>query len=157
MEIRQVTSDDQRWIHQTLADHWGSALVVSRGKIYHADQLPGFTAFDRGEKVGLVTYSINDAECEIVTLNSLQEDRGVGTSLLNEVVATARQAGCLYIRVVTTNDNHRALRFYQKRGFIFVALHRASMEHARTLKPEIPLIGIDGIPIRDELELELSL
>jgi hypothetical protein len=31
------------------------------------------------------------------------------------------------------------------------------MEKSRLLKPEIPLIGNDGIPIRDEIELEMIL
>jgi len=31
------------------------------------------------------------------------------------------------------------------------------MEHARRLKPEIPLLGADDIPLRDEIELELIL
>jgi ribosomal protein S18 acetylase RimI-like enzyme len=55
------------------------------------------------------------------------------------------------------NDNLHALRFYQKRGFVLVALHRNALEASRKLKPEIPLVGIDGIPIRDEIELELVL
>jgi hypothetical protein len=29
------------------------------------------------------------------------------------------------------------------------------MEQARKIKPEIPVTGNDGIPIRDELELEI--
>jgi hypothetical protein len=31
------------------------------------------------------------------------------------------------------------------------------MSLARRIKPEIPLIGENGIPIRDEIELELML
>jgi len=27
----------------------------------------------------------------------------------------------------------------------------------RLIKPEIPLVGMDGIPLRDEIELELPL
>ena len=60
-------------------------------------------------------------------------------------------------RQSTTNDNLNALRFYQKRGFVLVAVHRNAMEQARKLKPEIPLIGNDGIPLRDEIELEMLL
>jgi len=36
-------------------------------------------------------------------------------------------------------------------------VHRDAVAAARALKPEIPLIGDDGIPIRDEIELELTL
>ena len=32
-----------------------------------------------------------------------------------------------------------------------------AVKHARALKPEISEIGTDGIPIRDEIELDLSL
>jgi len=49
-----------------------------------------------------------------------------------------------------------ALRFYQKRGFVLVKVHRNSLEFARKLKP-VPLIGADGIPLRDEIELEMVL
>jgi hypothetical protein len=51
-----------------------------------------------------------------------------------------------------------ALRFYQKRGFSLAAVHRNAVDEARRkLKPEIPIIGLDGIPIRDEIELEMAL
>jgi hypothetical protein len=37
------------------------------------------------------------------------------------------------------------------------ALHRNAIEASRRLKPSIPLTGLDGIPIRDEIELETVL
>ena len=49
------------------------------------------------------------------------------------------------------------LHFYQKRGFHLVAVHQNALDYSRTLKPEIPLIGMDGIPLRDEIELEIVL
>jgi hypothetical protein len=60
-------------------------------------------------------------------------------------------------RLITTNDNLNALRFYQKRGLALVAVHRNALEESRRIKPEIPLIGSDGIPLRDEIELEIML
>ena len=156
-EIRQVAPSDRTWINNLLQDHWGSVNVVSRGRLYHADQLPGLIATDGGEKVGLLTYSINGAECEIVTLNSMRESRGIGSALLNAIESTARQAACTSLRLTTTNDNLKALRFYQRRAFVFASLHRDAVQRSRKLKPEIPMVGNDGIPIRDELELELIL
>jgi hypothetical protein len=58
---------------------------------------------------------------------------------------------------ITTNDNFPALRFYQKRGFRIVAVHPGAVERSRVMKPSIPLWGIDSIPIRDEIELEIPL
>ena len=36
-------------------------------------------------------------------------------------------------------------------------LHKNALETSRVLKPEIPIVGNYGIPLRDELELEMAL
>lgn len=59
--------------------------------------------------------------------------------------------------LITTNDKTPALRFYQRRGFRLVAVHRDAIDRARLLKPSIPLTGIYGIPIHAEIELEMLL
>jgi len=59
---------------------------------------------------------------------------------------------------VTTNDNVDALRFYQRRGFRLCRLSPEAVDRSRrTVKPEIPATGAYGIPLRDELELEMPL
>ncbi len=55
--------------------------------------------------------------------------------------------------MLTTNDNLLALKFYQKRGFTLSKVLNNAVEKARKIKAEIPLLGNDGIPIRDEIEL----
>jgi hypothetical protein len=59
--------------------------------------------------------------------------------------------------LITSNDNLNAIRFYQRRGMRLTAVHRGAIDEARQIKPSIPLIGEHGIPIHDELELELRL
>ena len=60
--------------------------------------------------------------------------------------------------LVTTNDNLAALGLYQKAGWRLATLRRGAIDDARRrLKPGIPEIGQHGIPLRDELELELDL
>ena len=76
---------------------------------------------------------------------------------IEAVKEVACKAGCRRLWLITTNDNLNALRFYQKRGFALVAVHRNALEISRKFKPEIPLIGADGIPLRDEIELEMIL
>ena len=76
--------------------------------------------------------------------------------MLDAVREIAGDAGCRRLWLITTNDNLPALGFYQKRGWRLVALHRDALDESRRLKPEIPLLGIDGIPLRDEIELELA-
>jgi RimJ/RimL family protein N-acetyltransferase len=73
------------------------------------------------------------------------------------VKEVAVASGCERLWLITTNDNTPALRFYQKRGFQLVAIHRNALEHSRRLKPQIPLLGLNGIPLRDEIELEMLL
>ena len=83
---------------------------------------------------------------------------GMGTRLLAAVEEEAKSRGCDRLVVVTTNDNVDALRFYQRRGFSLVALHRGAVDKSRMLlKPEIPKVGEYGIPLRDELELHKDL
>ncbi|SRR6266566_3081459 len=156
-KIRPAEQRDRDWIAQFLTDHWGSPRVVSRGQVHSAELLPGFIVVMRGQRVGLITYRLDGKECEIVTLDSTIEDRGMGTALIDEVKRAAATEGCKRLWLITSNDNMKALRFYQKRGFRLAALYCDALNEARKLKPEIPLVGIDGIPLRDEIELELPL
>ncbi len=133
--ILPINASDREWIAQVFQEHWGSDKVISRGVVHFPQNLPGFVALYKGEKVGLVTYNITGASCEIVTLDSTLPSSGVGTALIEAVW----------------------VRFYQKRGFVLVAVHRNALEQSRKLKPEISLIGNDGIPLRDEIELEITL
>ena len=139
-----------------MVEHWGDEIVVAHGAIYRPAELPGFIADRDGEIVGLATYHIANEACEIVTLDSLQEGLGIGAALIEAVHDVAVRSGCRRLWLITTNDNTRALRFYQKRGFRLVAVRPGAIDAARRIKPGIPQIGNDGIPIRDELELEIS-
>jgi GNAT superfamily N-acetyltransferase len=152
---RPIVTEDREWVAQFMLEHWGSDKAISRGVIHYPQFLPGFVAFYSGDKVGLVTYNITGESCEIVTLDSVYPSLGVGTALIEAVKEAAIKSGCKRLWLITTNDNTNALRFYQKRGFVLVSVHRNALEQSRKLKPEIPFIGNDGIPLRDEIELEM--
>jgi GNAT superfamily N-acetyltransferase len=155
--IKELDDQYRSWAHNLLTERWGSHFVVTRGRVYEADRLPGFVAFIEGKPKGLTTYRIINEECEVVTLDSLIGGIGIGTSLLEAVKGLAEMRGCQRIWLITTNDNLSALKFYQKRGYRLAAVHRDALTRSRQLKPSIPEIGLDGIPLRDEIELELSL
>ena len=101
-------------------------------------------------------YAKEGTKCEIVALYTEVEKQGIGTKLIDRVKEAAKKDGCKTVWLMTTNDNTQALRFYQKRGFILTALRTNVIEEQRKIKP-IPLLGNDGIPIRDEIELEIGL
>jgi ribosomal protein S18 acetylase RimI-like enzyme len=155
-EIVPLSDEWREWARALVRDHWGSDSVVTRGKVHDTSRLPGFVAVMAGEAVGLATYATSEGACELVSLDSLREGVGIGTALVRAVEQAARAAGARRLWLVTTNDNLAAVRFYQNLGFHIVAIHLGALEESRRLKPEIPLTGIDGIPLTDEIELELE-
>jgi ribosomal protein S18 acetylase RimI-like enzyme len=155
--IEPLGETHRAWAEQLIENHWGSVKIVTRGKVHDASALPGFVALGGGEPLGLATYCVVGSECEMVSLDSLVEGIGIGTALVDAVKTEAVSAGCRRLWLITTNDNLKAVRFYQKCGFHLVAVHRDALEVTRKLKTSLPLIGIDDIPLRDEIELEMSL
>ncbi|MDK2787961.1 MAG: hypothetical protein PWP07_1186 [Epulopiscium sp.] len=154
MKLHPITDIPKNKVTEFFKSHWGSSKMVISSGVYDCSELDGFAVLnDEGDIIGLVTYIIRDHECEIISLNSIEEGKGIGTSLINEIENIVIKNNCKLIKLVTTNDNLLALRFYQKRGFILSRIINNAVEEARKLKPEIPLIGNDGIPIRDEIEL----
>src|SRR6266581_3261159 len=157
LQVRPLTTEDSAWVRQFIIEHWGDTIVVAHGKVYHPHMLPGFVAILKGNRVGLLTYSLEDENCEIVTIDSTKPGIGIGMLLIKAATQAAREAGCKRIWLITTNDNLHALRFYQKRGFTLVSIYRNAVDAARQMKPRIPLIGDDQIPLHDEIELEMML
>ncbi len=158
VRIRPRAPGDDVWVRRLLERSWGSQTIVSRGRAHDAAALPGLVALTGDELVGLATLRLGDArECELVTLDAVHAGRGIGSALLAASIEHARLHGCRRLWLVTSNDNLEAMRFYQRRGMSFAALHRGGVDQARRLKPSIPERGLHGIPIRDELELEIRL
>ena len=157
INISPIIPGDRDWIMEFYIQRWGSARVVTRGKQYTVADLPGFIAWRGETRLGLLTYHAADDELEIVTLDSIEPGEGVGTAIIAETVQFARAGKFRRLWLITTNDNTPALRFYQKSGFHFVKIHKDAIQLSREIKPEIPLVGLDGIPIRDEIELEYPL
>lgn len=142
-----------------LADEQEVAIrVVSRRLIEDVTRLPGIVAEKPARRpIGFALLRFDDDDAEVVVLQSLEPGRGAGTALLEAARADAEQAGCRRVWLVTTNDNLHALRFYQRRGWDWVAMHPDAVVESRRLKPEISLLGAHHIPIRHELEFELAL
>jgi len=129
--------------------------MILRGQVVDMTQAEGFFTEEDGEMTGLITYILSGRIMEITSLDSLRPNQGLGTALINRVVQTAKEIGCRKIVVITTNDNLHALGFYQRRGFDLARLFQNALEVSRRLKPEIPLIGENNIPLRHEIELEM--
>ena len=156
MVIRPYRESDRTWAERLVNQAFGGHLQARRGELIDVLALPGFVADDDGRRLGLLTYRRDRADCELAFIEASERHRGVGTALLD---ALRREVmDCKRIWLVTTNDNLEALRFYQRRGFVLSALRVGAVDVARRqLKPQISKVGEFGIPIRDEIELELRL
>ena len=155
LAVRALEEKDRSAIPPFLMAFWHSERMVARGRMFFPARQDGIIALRGDEIVGLASFEISAGEMELTLLDSRERNQGLGTRLLEALLEKARQAGCRRVWLVTTNDNIRAIRFYQKRGFDLAKLHRNALEDSRKLKPEIPLNGQEGIPIRHELEFEL--
>jgi GNAT superfamily N-acetyltransferase len=154
---RPADERDADWIRLVLAQRWGETRIVTRDRIREATGLPAIVAERAGARCGLATFAIESDGCELVTLDALIERAGVGTALLAGIEQAARAADCRRVVLITSNDNLAALMFYQKHGYRMVAVHVDAITRARAIKPSIPMIGLNGVPIRDEIELEKRL
>ena len=155
--IHRLTAADLPRLRGFWTEHWDAEFVVAHGTVFQPENVSGFLALDDNDWIGLITYTFLDTDCEIVSIDSLRENEGIGTALIEKVIEEAKANQCRRVHVSTTNANLRALGFYQKRGFQLCTLRVNAIEEARKLKPSIPLIGENDIPLRDEIELEMLL
>ena len=157
MRIRAAAAADREWLESFLADH-NSLSVARDGELVRPLDHPMLIATAGDQRAGLLTYIERDGECEVLTLHAVRQWAGAGSALIAAIRDLAASHGCRRLWVVTTNDNVDALRFYQRRGFRLAALRPGAVDESRRiLKPEIPDAGAHGIPLRDELELEIRL
>ncbi|HET9724975.1 MAG TPA: GNAT family N-acetyltransferase [Actinomycetota bacterium] len=150
LRVRPVRDDDRPWIRGLMRERWTGETMVVHDHVFEPAALDGFVAEEDGRRVGLLTYTVSDQACEIVSLDSLDVERGVGTALLDALL----ELGHARVRAVTTNDNVGAIAFYEHHGFRIVTVRQGAVDRARERKPSIPLVGRDGIEIHDEIELE---
>ena len=154
-KIITITENNRNEVNQILINEWESTDIIIRSKIIDGTKLDGFIAIMDNKIIGLITYMIEEKECEICSLNSFIENKGIGSNLIKKVIEFAKANNCSRVKLITTNDNIRGLEFYQRRGFVFSNIYKNAIENSRKIKPQIPLFADNGLPIRDEIEFEL--
>lgn len=155
--INPINSELRPRVNGLVAEEWAGPLLVTAGMIRDTSGADGFVSISDGELTGYVLYRMDGGQCEILILQSLQENRGIGSALIRAVIDKAESEGCARVWLVTTNDNLHAIRFYQKFGFELNAVRINALDEARKQKPSIPLLGNEGIPIKHEFEFEYKL
>jgi uncharacterized protein YhfF/N-acetylglutamate synthase-like GNAT family acetyltransferase len=133
-----------------------AALVARRDELVDARLHPALIAEADGALAGVATWIAADGQLELLTLHVAEQWSGAGSALIAAARTVTRAIGARRLWLITTNDNLDALRFYQRRGLRLVKVDPGAVDRSRaTCKPSIPAVGAFGIPIRDELELEL--
>lgn len=132
-------------------------MVARKGELLDASTLPGFVAVRDGDRVGLALFCVRGDEYEVVSVWAAISGVGVGRALMQRCFDDARARSCRRVWLTTTNDNVRAISFYQRLGMNLCAFHRDAVAADRRLKPSIPLRDEFGVGIDHELEFELLL
>lgn len=157
MSRSRIQSGDRENVAEFVERHWHDRKVMSRGRVFYPHEEEGFIERRDNKIVGLLTYHIADGELEILTLNSTLECAGIGSSLMLNAIEAARKEHCSKVSLTTTNDNLRAIGFYQRLGLRMVAINLGVVDEARKIKPAIPNLGERGVRIQDEIVMELSI
>ena len=157
ISVRPIEPGDQPRVVHRLENAFAGVTVARKGVLIDASVLPGFVASDGGRLVGLLAYDVASGECEVVAIISTEEGRGIGRGLMDAARDYAEAAGYRRLWLITTNDNTRAIRFYQRWGMDLCAFYRHGVRRSRKVKPSIPDRGVDGIPLEHELEFEMLL
>ncbi|MEU4688290.1 GNAT family N-acetyltransferase [Actinoplanes sp. NPDC023714] len=157
IRVRPAGEDDREGVARVLRASWGGTVVVAHGTAYDAALLPALITGTAEAITGVLTYHVGGDAMEIVSIDAVTRRSGVGTALLGAAVGLARRRGLRRVWLITTNDNLDALRFYQRRGLRIVGVSPGAVDEARRIKPGIPETGDYGIPLHDELVLEVQL
>jgi ribosomal protein S18 acetylase RimI-like enzyme len=150
MQVRRLESGDRGWLGELVEREWGLPVVSISGP-HDPTDYPGFVAVDGASRLGAATFIVMDDACELVTLNAVTPGKGIGSALLSAVKDEADRRG-LRLWLITTNENIRAIEFYQRRGMDMVALHRDFVETVRRYKPSVGAGSSTGIKFRHAIE-----
>jgi ribosomal protein S18 acetylase RimI-like enzyme len=159
LTVRPAIPADRTCIAE-LADYfWGEVEVECFGHSYRVDGLPATVACDGDEIVGVASYALRNEDggnaVNLVMLNVLPQwqGRGAARALIAAVIEVAHAEDAGRIIVATTNDDLPALALYQRLGFtITEVLPGKLVEHHGGIEA-----GFAGIPVRDEIQMELRL
>ena len=158
LHIRPATPDDEPTVLEFWLHFWDETSMDCFGKLYQAVETPALLACDEDEVVGVLSYSVErdwDA-INMVALNVLPgyQGRGGAAALMEELEAMARREGIGRLIVATSNDNAPALTLYQLHGYQITGVKVASIAPDHGDEQEI---GVCGLPVRDEIQLEKRL
>lgn len=155
--IDKINDKFRASINEHIEIEWAGPIIVTKGIVHNTSNSDGLMSIENNELQGYVLFKITNKYCEILVLQSFSENQGIGSALINAVISEAKASKCNQVWLITTNDNIHAIRFYQKFGFELIGVHLNALDASRKLKPTIPLIGNENIPLKHEFEFSFLL
>jgi GNAT superfamily N-acetyltransferase/catechol 2,3-dioxygenase-like lactoylglutathione lyase family enzyme len=102
----------------------------------------------------LILYKrTNEAEIKSLAVREDRQGSGIGRSLINRAIAVCREQDRAALLVATAAADMGLLGFYQRLGFRFLRVERDVF----TLEAGYPPTEVDGVPLRDQVWLSLTL
>lgn len=88
--IIPINSEIRPKVNQNIAEEWGGPIIVTKGISHDTSNADGFVSVNDGELTGYILYSIQDNQCEILVLQSILENHGIGSDLIKTVINNAK-------------------------------------------------------------------
>jgi N-acetylglutamate synthase-like GNAT family acetyltransferase len=89
--IREYRESDRPWAEAFMSDKFGGPLQARRGELMDVLALPWFIAERDDQTIGLAAYRLENDECEIAFIATLERHAGVGSALLNALLGAVSQ------------------------------------------------------------------
>ncbi len=154
--IATVSSEREKAkIRELVKRFWGEEEQLAFDKKFNVADLPAYVAQADGGVAGFASFAEADDAIIIVALGILPQfqNAGMGRSLISKIETEAKKLRKKRLLVSTSNDDLPALGFYQALGF-----------QIYEIRPDVIaekhggfIMGIGGLPVRDELRLRKTL
>ena len=86
MEWKRISTSDRTLVDEFIRQQWYTTTMIIRGKEIDMTQTEGFYVKEQEDIIGLITYFVSDDVLEVISLNSLRENQGIGTKLVDAVI-----------------------------------------------------------------------
>ena len=153
--IYESTNEDRKKIREMVKLFWGEPEQLAFGQLYLVESLPAFLVKSGNRRLGFLSYAERFSDLLIVAIGVLPKYQGIGVgkALMKKIEEKARVLLKKRLLVSVSNDNLFALSFYQSLGFRIFEIK----QNAITEKHGGTLLGVEKIPVNDELRLEKNL
>jgi ribosomal protein S18 acetylase RimI-like enzyme len=149
IEIRAAREDDAGWIVGAARDVLGSEYQVHSQRQFVITDVDVLIAERSAEPIGFLAWELQDDTCETLAIACTRRGEGAGTALMAALHGLAARRGCKHAKVVTTDTNVGARRFYERLGYEVVAIRAGAVDECRRrYKPELPPDMHDEIEYR---------